>query len=171
MGSCRARSVYLTTRLLGRLSPLSGKPVLCTFFCQKLTTAHLESAYHSVSWDKQSSWKQINHNTAVECYKCTQGYSSILIIPLSRDVTKCTSWRVLPAKTKTSLRTRAVWFEPSFSVLTNIESLSNRRVLNKDAVQKARICGLIWLFTGSIFPKVFYVTLWLISVLRNCKLW
>ena len=32
MGSCRARSVYLTTRLLGRLSPLSGWPVLCTFF-------------------------------------------------------------------------------------------------------------------------------------------
>ena len=24
MGSCRARSVYLTTHLLGRLSPLSG---------------------------------------------------------------------------------------------------------------------------------------------------
>ena len=24
LGSCRARSVYLTTRLLGRLSPLSG---------------------------------------------------------------------------------------------------------------------------------------------------
>ena len=24
MGSCRARSVYLTTRLLGRLSPLTG---------------------------------------------------------------------------------------------------------------------------------------------------
>ena len=24
MGSCRARSVYLTTRFLGRLSPLSG---------------------------------------------------------------------------------------------------------------------------------------------------
>ena len=24
MGSCRARSVYLTTRLLGKLSPLSG---------------------------------------------------------------------------------------------------------------------------------------------------
>ena len=34
MGSCRARSVYLTTRLLGRLSPLSGYPVLCTFFRQ-----------------------------------------------------------------------------------------------------------------------------------------
>ena len=44
MGSCRARSVYLTTRLLGRLSPLSGWPVLCTFFRQKLTTALLESA-------------------------------------------------------------------------------------------------------------------------------
>ena len=44
MGSCRARSVYLTTRLLGRLSPQSGWPVLCTFFCQKLTTALLESA-------------------------------------------------------------------------------------------------------------------------------
>ena len=41
IGSCRARSVYLTTRLLGRLSPLSGKSVLCTFFHQKLTTALL----------------------------------------------------------------------------------------------------------------------------------
>ena len=44
MWSCRARSVYLTTHLLGRLSPLSGSPVLCTFFRQKLTTALLESA-------------------------------------------------------------------------------------------------------------------------------
>ena len=44
MGSCRARSVYQTTRLLGRLSPLSGWPILCTFFRQKLTTALLESA-------------------------------------------------------------------------------------------------------------------------------
>ena len=44
VGSCRARSVYLTTLLLGRLSPLSGLPVLCTFFRQKLTTALLESA-------------------------------------------------------------------------------------------------------------------------------
>ena len=43
MGSCRVRSVYLTTHLLGRLSPLSGLPVLCTFFRQKLTTALLES--------------------------------------------------------------------------------------------------------------------------------
>ena len=34
IGSCRARSVFLTTRL----------PVLCTFFRQKLTTALLESA-------------------------------------------------------------------------------------------------------------------------------
>ena len=41
-GSCRARSVYLTTSLLGRLSPLSGLPVLCTFFRQKLTTALLD---------------------------------------------------------------------------------------------------------------------------------
>ena len=38
MGSCRARSVNLTTRLLGWLSPLSSKPILCRFFCQKLTT-------------------------------------------------------------------------------------------------------------------------------------
>ena len=43
MGSSRARSIYLTTRLLDRLSPLSGLPVLCTFFRQKLTTALLES--------------------------------------------------------------------------------------------------------------------------------
>ena len=37
MGSYRARSVYLTTLLLGRLSPLSGERVLCTFFRQKDT--------------------------------------------------------------------------------------------------------------------------------------
>ena len=34
---CRARSVYLTTLLLGRLSPLSSYSVLCTYFRQKLT--------------------------------------------------------------------------------------------------------------------------------------
>ena len=44
MGSCQGRTVYLTTRLLGRLSPLSGYSVLCTFFRQKVTTALLETA-------------------------------------------------------------------------------------------------------------------------------
>ena len=44
VGSCRGRSVYLTTLVLGRLSPLSVYSVLCTFFRQKLTTALLESA-------------------------------------------------------------------------------------------------------------------------------
>ena len=43
-GSCQVRSVYLTTLLLHKLSPLSGLPVLCTFFRQKLTTLLLESA-------------------------------------------------------------------------------------------------------------------------------
>ena len=43
MESCLAWSIYLTIRLLGRLSPLSDEPVLCTFFRQKLTTALLES--------------------------------------------------------------------------------------------------------------------------------
>ena len=56
MGSCRARSVYLTTRLLGRLSPLSGSPVLCTFFRQKLTTALLESA----EWNDRRKYFMIN---------------------------------------------------------------------------------------------------------------
>ena len=41
MELCRARSVYLTTLLLHRFSPLSDQPVLCTFFSQKLTTAFL----------------------------------------------------------------------------------------------------------------------------------
>ena len=35
LGSCRARPVYLTAHLLGRLGPLSCYPVLRTFFCQK----------------------------------------------------------------------------------------------------------------------------------------
>ena len=34
MGSYRARSVYLTTRLLSRLSPLIGWPVLCHSFAR-----------------------------------------------------------------------------------------------------------------------------------------
>ena len=51
-GSCQVRSVYLTTLLLHKLSPLSGLPVLCTFFRQKLTTLLLESAEgrESISW-------------------------------------------------------------------------------------------------------------------------
>ena len=36
--------IYLPSLLLGKLSPLSGYPVLCAFFRQKLTTALLESA-------------------------------------------------------------------------------------------------------------------------------
>ena len=36
-GSCRARSVYLTTLLLGRLTPLNSTPELCIFFHQKVT--------------------------------------------------------------------------------------------------------------------------------------
>ena len=44
MGPCRACSVYLTTLLLGRFSPISGQPAWCTFFRQKLTIALLESA-------------------------------------------------------------------------------------------------------------------------------
>ena len=34
MGSCWVQSVYLTTLLLGRLSPLSSKPVLCAFIAR-----------------------------------------------------------------------------------------------------------------------------------------
>ena len=41
MGSCRVQSVYLTTLLLGRLSPLRVKPVLCIFFHQKLQLTFL----------------------------------------------------------------------------------------------------------------------------------
>ena len=42
--SCQVRLVYLTTLLLGRFSSLSGQPVLCTFFSQKLTIVRHESA-------------------------------------------------------------------------------------------------------------------------------
>ena len=38
MGSCRPRLVYLNTLLPGRFSPLSGWPVLCTFFSQKYSS-------------------------------------------------------------------------------------------------------------------------------------
>ena len=62
MGSCQARSVYLTTLLLGRLSPLSSYPVLCTFLCQKLTTAlesgegreRLKKKFHDQSHERKN---------------------------------------------------------------------------------------------------------------------
>ena len=44
MRACRAQLVYPNALLLGRLSPLSSKPVLCTFLRQKLITALHESA-------------------------------------------------------------------------------------------------------------------------------
>ena len=44
IGSCRVWSIYLTTLLLGRLSPLSSPSLLTTFLYQKLTNALLESA-------------------------------------------------------------------------------------------------------------------------------
>ena len=43
IGSYWAWSVDLTTLFLGRLSPLSGLPALCTFFQQKLTTGENDS--------------------------------------------------------------------------------------------------------------------------------
>ena len=56
MGSCRALSVYLTTHLLGRLSPLSGLPVLCTFFrqrrqaCKNVVTSFLKRVLKEKSY-------------------------------------------------------------------------------------------------------------------------
>ena len=67
MGLYQAWSVYLTTLLLGRLSPLRGKPVLCTFFCQKLTTALLESV-EGREWVEIISWSV----STKECYKLTR---------------------------------------------------------------------------------------------------
>ena len=57
-GVCRARSVYLTTLLLGRLSPVSGQPVVCTFFHQKLSGRERKTV-KSISWSistKECCW-------------------------------------------------------------------------------------------------------------------
>ena len=56
MGSCQARSVYLTTRSLGRLSPLSGYPVLCTIFRQKLQLPFLNQ------WKGEIDRRKIFHD-------------------------------------------------------------------------------------------------------------
>ena len=58
MWSCRARSVYLTTHLLGRLSPLSGSPVLCTFFCQKSLprSCPMKQRHHILLLWKSTFW-------------------------------------------------------------------------------------------------------------------
>ena len=73
MGSCRARSVYLTTHLLGRLSPLSGLPVLCTFFCQRLATALLDSA-------EGKEWEKNDQISMKECCRRGGGQTRNLLI-------------------------------------------------------------------------------------------
>ena len=75
MGSCWARSVYLTTLLLGRVSPLSGYPVLCTIFCQKLTSALLESGEVREMTRENIPWtnlheKKVTDQTGVEPTTC-----------------------------------------------------------------------------------------------------
>ena len=74
-GSCQAWSVYLTTLLLDRLSPLSCLPVLWTFFCQK----HFE---HKSFWQKSickqcrpssdCSWSILRNNFCVEVLRPSQ---------------------------------------------------------------------------------------------------
>ena len=59
LGSCRVQSIYQTTLLLGRLSPLSGSPGLCTFFRQQLTTALLDSA-EGIEWPQKIFYGQIS---------------------------------------------------------------------------------------------------------------
>ena len=69
MGSCQARLVYPTTHLLGRFSPLSGLPVLCTVFRQKLITALLESAGendHKKIFHDQSPQKNVADLVEIE---------------------------------------------------------------------------------------------------------
>ena len=61
-----AWSVYLTTLLLGRHSPLNGSPVLCTFFCQKLTTALLDSVEGENIWCSISQRKNVTNPAGVE---------------------------------------------------------------------------------------------------------
>ena len=41
MGSCLARSVYLTTRLMGRLSPLSGLTSIVPILSPEIDNRHL----------------------------------------------------------------------------------------------------------------------------------
>ena len=72
MGSCGVRSSYLTTLLLGRLSP-----VLCTFFGKKLITALLDlfsegDGLHAMSnpifWEKKKKKKKKSNNlSSTEC--------------------------------------------------------------------------------------------------------
>ena len=55
IGSCRAQSVYLITLLLGRLSPLSGQPVLCNSFARNwhlpfLISGRERMTVENISW-------------------------------------------------------------------------------------------------------------------------
>ena len=110
MGSCRAWSVYLTTRFLGRLSPLSGSPVLCTFFCQKLTTALLESA------------------EGREWLKMTRKYFTINLhermLPTSAGVEPATSWSPVGRRIQRSHRGRPTIRSGQFSNSFEISSMS-----------------------------------------------
>ena len=91
---------YLATLLLRRLSPLSGWPVLCTFFCQKLTTALHESAegeeltVENISWSISSKeccrpGRGCTHNLLITSWTCIRATKAgPLCVLLRQKMTK-----------------------------------------------------------------------------------
>ena len=82
MGSCRALSVNLTTLLLGRLSSLSSY----IYFCQKLTTALLDSA-------EGREWPQNTFHDQISKKECNQPWGKTVACDPSLD---CQLWPICP---------------------------------------------------------------------------
>ena len=123
MGSCRARSVYLTTCLLGRLSPLSGLPVLCRFFCQKLTTALLESTgYFMIN---PYDW----------------------MLPTSVGVEPATSWSPVGRRNQLSRQGRLLSRVPSMGILLSIGLDKSEYLVNIFLISPQK--HMLWVFIRS----------------------
>ena len=76
-------------------------------------------------------------------------YFSLLVLYLSRNMTKSTKWYVRPAKTQISLAIRPVWSEPSLCAQWVAKGSVLLQADSETSGQSGRMHRLIWVVAGS----------------------
>ena len=91
------------------------------------------------------------------CFARMMQWLSGLIWQMSLGTTKPAHWPVSPANTYTSMGNRTVWSESSLIAGRSDGSLTIHKAPSADSNQNARICRLIWVFSGSTGHVVGFV--------------
>ena len=80
----------------------------------------------------------------------------LILIIMSRLMTKPTKWHVRPTKTQISLGIRPVWSESSLSAWRKLGSLATHWAHSEDSDQTGR---MIWVFVGRTSHFVGFVVM------------